>query len=366
STTVDLNDVFYDVDSPTLDFAVAGNDKIEVTINPDGTVIFTPEADWFGVETITFSASDSIAQPVTDVVEVTIISVNDKPTAIIDTQIRTAILGQELAIEGHGEDIDGTIIEYNWTSSIDGKISTSSSFDASNLSYGAHIISFSVKDSDNRWAESVVIIFKVTATDLAVENVELSSDDITEGETVTITVTIKNEGDANATKIIIEFYDGGELIGSREVDFIEAYSSVKVSIDWKPSTGDHSIKVIAKTEDEEVIDLDSENNEMAASLNVKMDWTPYIILIIIIVIIIISIIAFMAYRARKMRQKDMETIAEMEVKLKEAKKLGLPTAELKRVLQDAKGVREVKSKEPMEKKDRPIAKKDKFQKAKKK
>lgn len=366
STTVNLNDVFYDVDSPTLDFTVAGNDKIDVTINLDGTVTFTPKADWFGVETITFTASDGIAAPVPDEVEVTIISVNDKPTAIIDTEIRTAILGQVLAIEGHGEDIDGTIIEYNWTSSIDGKISTSSSFDASNLSYGAHIISFSVKDSDNRWAESVTITFRITATDLAVEDVELSSDDITEGETVTITVTIKNDGDANATKTIIEFYDGGELIGSREVDFIEANSSVKVSIDWKPSAGDHSIKVIATTEDDEGIDLDSENNEMDASLKVNMDWTPYIILIIIIVIIIISILAIMAYRARKSRQEDLETISEMEAKLKEAKKLGLPTAELKRVLEEAKGVRKVKSKEPIKEKDRPSPKKSKFEKTKKK
>jgi hypothetical protein len=43
---------------------------------------------------------------------------------------------------------DGSIVVYEWTSSIDGVLSNSSSFDSSTLSVGVHVVTFKVTDND--------------------------------------------------------------------------------------------------------------------------------------------------------------------------------------------------------------------------
>jgi len=340
STTVNLNTVFSDVETLNLEYSVSGNVHITVNIIPDGSVEFIPEANWSGTETITFSASDGTAPSTLEEVKVTITPVNDLPIAIIDSQFTTSILGEKLTITGHGVDVDGTIIDYNWTSDIDGQLSITSNFDTPTLSHGEHIISFSVQDSDSAWSKPVTINFKVTAPNLVIEDVKLSTEDITEGDTITIIVTINNDGDANATNITVIFYDGDKKIGSKKLEVIESNSSKEVSLDWQPDLGEHSIRVVAITEDEGIIESDADNNQLAKSFTAKLNWTPWIILIIIIIIIII-IILFFILRARKLKQKDLETISEMEAQLEQAKKLGLPTKELERLLEEAKGLRKI-------------------------
>ena len=80
-----------------------------------------------------------------------------------------------------------------------------------------------------------------------------------------------------------------------------------------------------------------------------MNWMPWIILVIIIIIILLLII-FLFYRAKKIRKKDLETITEMEAQLEQARKLGLPTKDLEKLLTEAKELRETKEKEGKEKK----------------
>ncbi|HJL53010.1 MAG TPA: PQQ-binding-like beta-propeller repeat protein, partial [Arenicellales bacterium] len=51
------------------------------------------------------------------------------------------------------EDIDGDVVAFEWTSDIDGLLSTSKSFDSDTLSVGAHTISFRVQDDDGSWSD---------------------------------------------------------------------------------------------------------------------------------------------------------------------------------------------------------------------
>lgn len=55
-----LQDYFEDVDNDNLTFTVAGNSKINITIQ-DGYVTFTPAADWIGSEKVIFTANDGNA-----------------------------------------------------------------------------------------------------------------------------------------------------------------------------------------------------------------------------------------------------------------------------------------------------------------
>jgi hypothetical protein len=78
---------------------------------------------------------------------------NQRPTAIIDSiSPSPAVQGETVTFSGHGTDSDGSIIAYEWRSSIDSVLSSSSSFSTSSLSVGTHTIYFRVQDNNNEWS----------------------------------------------------------------------------------------------------------------------------------------------------------------------------------------------------------------------
>ena len=110
-----------------------------------------------GTHTIYFKVKDSHNTWSTEVTKtLTINPVNQPPTAIIDSVTpNPAEQGKDIvSFTGHGTDSDGSVVAYNWRSSIDGQLSTSSSFTkpASELSVGTHTIYFKVQDDDGAWS----------------------------------------------------------------------------------------------------------------------------------------------------------------------------------------------------------------------
>lgn len=90
---------------------------------------------------------------------------NQAPTAtIISVSPSEAEFGEEIYFSGIGSDPDGSITEFYWNSSRDGKIGNTRSFYKSNLSIGTHTISFKVKDDDNTWSEIVTTNVKINAS----------------------------------------------------------------------------------------------------------------------------------------------------------------------------------------------------------
>ena len=86
----------------------------------------------------------------------TTLAENQPPTAYIDTiSPNPATQGDTVIFTGHGDDPDGSIMAYNWRSSIDGQLSTSASFSTSTLSVGEHTIYFKVQDNNSAWSSEV-------------------------------------------------------------------------------------------------------------------------------------------------------------------------------------------------------------------
>ena len=78
---------------------------------------------------------------------------NLPPTAQIDSiSPNPAIEGQPVTFSGHGNDIDGIITAYRWTSSMDGILNYTASFVATDLSPGSHAITFEVRDNEDSWS----------------------------------------------------------------------------------------------------------------------------------------------------------------------------------------------------------------------
>ena len=95
---------------------------------------------------------------------------NQTPTATIDSIApNPSDVGQMVAFAGHGEDSDGSVVGYDWQSSIDGNLSDADSFSTSELSAGEHVISFIVYD--DRGGESVPATQSVTVNVITSETI---------------------------------------------------------------------------------------------------------------------------------------------------------------------------------------------------
>ena len=81
---------------------------------------------------------------------------NQAPVANIDSiNPSIALPGETINFTGSAIDLDGTISNYHWSSSIDGNLSSSDTFTISNLTMGLHIISFMAQDDEGRWSSPV-------------------------------------------------------------------------------------------------------------------------------------------------------------------------------------------------------------------
>jgi len=131
----------------------------------DQTFSWTPDYDQAGVyEGVRFQVSDG---ELTDSQDITIAvnNINLIPSAAIDSinPNPEAIEGELVSFSGHGEDSDGSVVAYDWSSNIDGSLSNSSSFCTSALSAGTHTISFRVKDNDSAWSEEVETLLTIVS-----------------------------------------------------------------------------------------------------------------------------------------------------------------------------------------------------------
>ena len=70
--------------------------------------------------------------------------------------------GESVTFTGHGVDTDGSVNVYEWTSSINGTLSSSGTFSTSTLSAGTHTISFRVRDNGGAWSSPVTSSLTVT------------------------------------------------------------------------------------------------------------------------------------------------------------------------------------------------------------
>jgi len=79
--------------------------------------------------------------------------VNKPPTArIISISPSPATAGQTVKFTGVGEDADGTIVDYRWSSSLQGLLGYGTPLSVANLSEGIHAIYLAVKDNQGSWS----------------------------------------------------------------------------------------------------------------------------------------------------------------------------------------------------------------------
>jgi hypothetical protein len=132
---------------------------------------------------------------------------NQPPRAFIDSVSReNANVGVPVSFVGHGTDVDGTVVAYNWRSSSDGDLSTSARFETSTLSPGEHTIYFKVRDNAGIWSAEVQTTVNVFHTSMpasgeppVVHSFYATPATISKGQTTTLNWEV-----SNATSIVIQ------------------------------------------------------------------------------------------------------------------------------------------------------------------
>ncbi len=119
---------------------------------------------------------------------------NEPPTAYIDSISSTRVFeGETVTFSGHGTDKEGTIVAYNWRSSIDGVISTSASFQTSSLSAGKNIVYFKVQDNLGDWSKEIyrgITVIPEGAIEPIVNLFEAHPESIKQGGSIELTWNI--------------------------------------------------------------------------------------------------------------------------------------------------------------------------------
>ncbi|WP_228842059.1 tandem-95 repeat protein, partial [Vibrio parahaemolyticus] len=201
SYTIDLNDAFKDSDS-ALNFSVSGNSNVLVSIE-NGIATISPTADWNGSETLTFTATDSSGESVSQTVNFTVASVADivadKATVVEDTPTIIKVLGND-TFEGDGKvvSLDANNGPANGTVSVnpDGSVT----YTPNDNYHGADSFTYIV--TSGGVSESTTVEVNVTP----VNDAPVAKDDIatTQEDTAVTIDVLPNDTDVDGDKLSIE------------------------------------------------------------------------------------------------------------------------------------------------------------------
>jgi hypothetical protein len=142
----------------------------------------------------------------------------------------------------------------------------------------------------------------VVMPDLVASDLVFSKATLTEGDTVTLTATIRNNGTDTAASIIVAFYYGSTRIGTKSVDSLGVDNFTTVSIGWKSVKGTHEMKCTADPENR-INESKEDNNAVTASLTVKekpggVGDSMVMIIVLVVVIAVVGIAGLMLMKRR--------------------------------------------------------------------
>ena len=135
-----------------------------------------------------------------------------------------------------------------------------------------------VAESDETNNEKIITLVPI-GPDLIIESIDWSHNDPSAGETVTFTVTVKNDGGSRADASLVYIYIDNSLRGYQDIPDMDPGTRVIRTFDWKVTLGSHAIKAVAD-DSNLVAESNETNNETLIAypmpdLNFEaMIWSP--------------------------------------------------------------------------------------------
>jgi VCBS repeat-containing protein len=202
------NDSDLDGDPLTVTSASAGHGS--VTINADGTIVYTPNVDFNGVDTITYAVSDGYGGTTTATVTVTVLAVNDPPVAANDrvsTSEDTPVVIPVLANDG---DLDGDPLSVVSANAANGRVTINPDGTivyTPNANFnGVDTITYAISDGAGGFSTATVTVTVAAVNDAPVANPDVATTN--EDTPVTIPV-LANDSDADGDPLTVTAASAG-------------------------------------------------------------------------------------------------------------------------------------------------------------
>ena len=166
--------------------------------------------------------------------------------------------------------IDGVIVGYADIGQIDTGATVTAHF-IWMATAGSHTIDI-VADANNQILEidetNNSKVVNIPPPDLVIHDITWAPEDISIGDTVTFTATLKNQGSSKTTASQVICYVDGVLIGSQDLPEIDAAASMTSLFDWVAEAGTHSIRIIVDSNNQ-VTETDETNNERETDFSTR-------------------------------------------------------------------------------------------------
>lgn len=134
---------------------------------------------------------------------------NLPPVAYIDSIIpSSAALGIPVQFSGHGQDDDGTITDYEWSSDLDGELSSAPEFTTSELSVGEHTITFRVRDNLGDWSDEAERFLKIKLENLLPTLEIISPSDFEDVSGVVVISGVAEDDDGDIVRVEVRVDEG--------------------------------------------------------------------------------------------------------------------------------------------------------------
>jgi large repetitive protein len=154
------NDTDADDDPLTVTVASAANGT--VTILPDGTIRYIPNANFNGTDTVTYTISDGQGGTSTSTVTVTVNSVNDVPVAVNDNAITPEDQPVTIPVLANDTDADGNPLTVTAANSSDGTVAINAdgtiTFTPDPNFNGVATITYTISDGQGGTATTTVFV----------------------------------------------------------------------------------------------------------------------------------------------------------------------------------------------------------------
>ena len=151
---------------------------------------------------------------------------------------------------------------YTWTSSKEGSIGNTSSFNCSTLSIGTHTITLIVADSDNKTATDTITLI-ISGTDLSITSPDITFSNSwpSQDESITIYASAHNEGDENVQNVSVKFYDEDIYIGEAILSQVSYHSTGNASIQYAPGIAGYRLIKVVVDGNNNITESNENNNE---------------------------------------------------------------------------------------------------------
>ncbi len=193
-----------DIDGDPLSVISASAPNGTVAINPDGTIKYTPNANFNGTDTITYTISDGKGGFATTTVTVVVAPVNDTPVAANDSATTAEDTPITVAVLANDSDIDSDPLNVTAASSPDGQVTINQdgtvTFTPNPNFNGTTTVTYTISDGNGGTSTATVTLNVTAVNDVPVAN---PSSATTNEDTPVILPVLANDNDADGDPLTV-------------------------------------------------------------------------------------------------------------------------------------------------------------------